>query len=58
MITIDLSQKQALEADRKPIPQITFTANLNRAANTRNYFLFEEAKETVLDFTQGPVQVL
>ena len=31
MIAIDLSKKQALDADPKAIQQINFTANLNRA---------------------------
>ena len=34
MITIDLSKKQALDADPKAIQQINFTANLDRAGNT------------------------
>ena len=38
MITIDLSKQQALDADPKAIQQINFTANLNRAGNTRIFF--------------------
>ena len=34
----------------KAIQQINFTANLDRAGDTRIYFILEEAKETVLDF--------
>ena len=33
-------------------------ANLDMAGNTRIYFILEEAKETVLDFSQGTVKVL
>ena len=58
MITIDSSKQQALDADPKAIQQINFTANLDRAGNTRIYFILEEAKETVLDFSQGTVKVL
>ena len=58
MITVDLSKQQALDADPKPIQQINFTANLDTAGNTRIYFILEEAKETVLDFSQGTVNVL
>ena len=36
---------------------INFTANLDRAGNTRSTFL-KEAKETILDFSQGIVKVL
>ena len=58
IIAIDLSKQQALDADPKAIQQINFTANLDRAGNTRFYFILEEAKETVLDFSQGTVKVL
>ena len=58
MIAVDLSKQKALDADPKAIQQINFAANLDRAGNTRIYFIFEEAKETVLDFSQGTVKVL
>ena len=58
MIAVDLSKQQALEADPTAIQQINFTANLDRAGNTRVYFILEEAKETILDFSQGTVKVL
>ena len=58
MIAIDLSKQQALDADPKAIQQISFTANLGRAGNTRIYFILEEAKETVLYFSQGTVKGL
>ena len=52
MIAIDLSKKQALDADTRAIQQINFTANLNRAGNTTMFSIIEEAKETVLAFLQ------
>ena len=58
MITVDLSKQQALDADPRAIQQINFTANLDRVGNTRVYFILEEAKETILDFSQGTVKVL
>ena len=58
MIAVDLSKQQALDADPRAIQQINFTANLDRAVNTRVYFILEEAKETILDFSQGTVKVL
>ena len=58
MIAEDLSKQQALDADPRAIQQINFTANLDRAGNTRVYFILEEAKETILDFSQGTVKVL
>ena len=58
MIPVDLSKKQALDADPKAIQQINFTANLDKAGNTRFYFILEEAKETAFQFSQGTVKVL
>ena len=58
MIAVDLSKQQALDADPKAIHQINFAANLDRADNTRFYFILEEAKETVFGFSQGTVKVL
>ena len=56
MTAIYLRKKQALEADPRAIQEITFTANLDRAGNTRIYFNLEEAKETKLNFPQGTVE--
>ena len=58
MISIDLSKQQALDADPRANQQINFTANLDRAGDTRIYFILEEAKETIRDFSQGTVKVL
>ena len=58
MIAVDLSKQKALDADPKAIQQINFTANLDRAGNKRFYFILEEAKETVFEFSQGTVKVL
>ena len=35
VIAVDLSKQQALDADPRAIQQTNFTANLNRAGNTR-----------------------
>ena len=58
MIAVDLSKQQALDADPRAIQQINFTGNLDRAGNTRVGFVPVEAKETILDFSQGTVKVL
>ena len=58
MIAVDLSKQQVLDADPRAIQQINFTANLDRAGNTRIYFILEEAKEAILHFSQGTVKVL
>ena len=58
IIAIDLSKQQALDTDPRAIQQINFTASLERLRNTTMFFIIEEAKETVLDFSQGTVKVL
>ena len=58
MIATDLSKQQTLDANPRAIQQINFTANLDRAGNTTVFSIIEEAKETVLDFSQGTVKVL
>ena len=50
MIAVDLSKQQALDADPKAIQQINFTANLERAGNTRFYFTFEKQKKLCFSF--------
>ena len=55
---IDLSKQQELDADPRAIQQINFTANLDRVGNTTMFFIIEEAKDMVLDFSQGTVKVL
>ena len=56
MIAVNLSKQQALDADPKAIQQVNFTANLDRAGNTRLYFILEEAK--IFEFSQRTVKVL
>ena len=58
MIAVDLSKQQSLDADPNAIQQINFTANLDIAGRTRIYFILEEGKETVFEFSQGTVKVL
>ena len=57
MISIDLSRHNELDADPRAIQQINFTANLDRAGNTTIFFITEEAKETVFEFSQGTIKV-
>ena len=56
LIAIDLSKQQKLDADPKAIQQINFTGNLEH--NAAIFFIIEEAKEAVLDFSKGTVKVL
>ena len=58
MIALDLSKQRALDANPKAIQKINFTANLDRTENTTMFFIIEEAKESILDFSQRKVEVL
>ena len=58
MIAKDLSKQQALYADPRAIQQINFTANVDRAGNTIMFWIIEEAKKIIWDFSQGTVKVL
>ena len=58
MIAIDFNKQLALDVDARAMQQINFTANLDRAGNTRIFFILEEAKETIVDFSQGTAKVL
>ena len=55
MIAIDSSKQQALDVYLKAIQQLNFTGNLNRG---EDFFIIEEAKETILDFSQRTLRVL
>ena len=57
MIATDLSKQQVLNADPNAIHQINLTGNLDRDENTAMFFV-EEARETILNFSQGTLRVL
>ena len=54
LIPIYLSKQQEFDADPKAIQQTNFTGNLEQQATI--FFITKEAKETVLDFSQGTVK--
>ena len=58
MIAMGLSRQNELDVGPRAIQQISFTANLDRARNTTIFFIIEEAKERVFEFSQGTVKVL
>ena len=57
LIAIYLSKQQALDVDPRAIQQTNFKANLERKNGPTMFFIIEQAKETVLDFSQGTVRV-
>ena len=58
LIAIDLSKRQALNADPKAVQQINVTGNLDQAANPSMFFIIEEVNNGILDFSQATVIVL
>ena len=58
MIAIDLIKQQEVDSDPKAIQQINFIGNLEKDGQTKILFIIEEARETILDFSQGIVEVL
>ena len=58
LIAIDLSKQLELDADLRASRQNNFTANLERAGNTTTFFIIEQAKENVFEFSQETVKVL
>ena len=50
--------KDTCISDPRAVQQINFTANPDRDGNTGIYFILEEGKEIILDFSQGTVKVL
>ena len=58
MIAIDLSKQQALDTDPRAIQKINFAENLDKNNGATMFFIIEEAKEIVFEFSQGTVKVL
>ena len=58
LIAIDLRKQKKLDADPKAIQKISFTGNLDREGDATIFFIIQEAKETVLDFSKRTVKVL
>ena len=58
LISVDLKKQQTLYADQEAIQKINSAGNLNRPGNSKMFFINEEAKETILHFSQGPMRLL
>ena len=58
LIAVDLGRQQYLNADLKAIQQINFTGILNRVKGATMFFVIEESKEGVLDFSKGTIIVM
>ena len=61
IVAIDLTEQKVLDPDPAAIQQINFTETLDRAGNTRIFFILEKAKKkkkSVLDFSKRTKKVL
>ena len=61
IITADLSEQKALDADSRAIQQTIFTGEIKSiVANTRViiFYVLEKSKETILEFSKGTTKVL
>ena len=56
LIVVDLSKQKALDADPKAIQQIIFTGKTDN--RIRIYYILEQSKETILQFSIGTTKVL
>ena len=52
----DLSKQKALDADSRAIQQIIFTGKASEVAMI--YYILEQSKETILQFSKGTTKVL
>ena len=55
-IAADLSKQKALSADSRAIKQIIFTGHTD--AQIRVYYILEQSKGTILEFSKGTTKVL
>ena len=53
IVAVDLSKQQALDAYPRAIQQINFTANLDRAGNTKSISFLKKQKKLIRIFTKN-----
>ena len=61
LIAADLSKQKVLDADSRAIQQIIFTGKIKAEANNTRviiYYILEQSKETILEFSKGTTKVL
>ena len=61
LIAVDLSKQKALDTDWRAIQRIIFTDQIKAAANNTRviiYYILEQSKETMLEFSKGATEVL
>ena len=61
LIVVDLSKQKALDADSRVIQQIIFTGKITATQNNARviiYYILEQSKETISEFSIGTTKVL
>ena len=61
LIAVDLSKQKSLEADSRAIQLIIFTGKIKTTRNDTSaiiYYILEQSKETMLEFSKGTTKVL
>ena len=59
--SVDLSKQKALHVDSRAIQQIIFTGKITATQNNTRviiYYILEQSKETILEFSKGTTKVL
>ena len=56
LIAVELSKQKALDTDSRAIQQIIFTGKTDD--KIRVYYILEQSKETILEFSKGTTKVL
>ena len=56
IIADDLSKQKALDADSRAIQQIIFTGHTDDQIKV--YYILEQSKETILEFSKGTTKAL
>ena len=56
IIAADLSKEKALDADSRAIQHIIFTGHTD--AQIRVYYILEQSKQTISEFSKGTTKVL
>ena len=57
LIAVDLSKQKGLDADSRAIQEIIFTGKTGNQIRVY-YYILEQAKETIFEFSKGTTKVL
>ena len=61
LIAVDLSKQKAIDSDSRAIQQIIFIGKITATQNNTRviiYYILEQSKETILEYSKGTTKVL